>query len=198
MQPSRLGREWVLHGQRARRQFEEALETSNGDLIPQPLVLSLSLTETSDVGDPLDALVRNLDMLRRRLDPDRELGGLCACLAGDPAALPLLRDLVEAVGRRFPLTAGARRPWPCVIRGEQRLALQREVREIGFVLADEGQVTPACAPDLDQLGVGPGAISLIGGWRFEAPAGWRDYRAAIDAGLYPIVEARQGGGEPWK
>jgi hypothetical protein len=181
----------VLHGPRARQQFESALETSNGDPIPPPLTLHLALDCEGASGDPLDAMVRHLDMLRRRLDPDRELSAVTASLGLGEPALPLLADLVEAAGKRFPLAAGVRRPWLCLIRGEQRLRLQRALREVGFEPVEAHLEAAADALPADRFGIGPGAESAIGGWQFLAPAEWRDYRSAIDAWLYPVVQARQ-------
>jgi hypothetical protein len=181
----------VLHGPRARQQFETALETSNGDPIPPPLTLHLALDSEGASGDPLDAMVRHLDMLRRRLDPDRELSGVSASLALGEPALVLLADLVEAARKRFPLAASMRRPWFCLLRGEQRLRLQRALRELGFEAVEAISEAVADGTPADRFGIGPGAESAIGGWQFLAPGEWGDYRSAIDAGLYPVVQARQ-------
>ncbi|MCB1553302.1 MAG: hypothetical protein KDJ14_05790 [Xanthomonadales bacterium] len=193
MQPLRIGTPWVLHGSRARCQFESALENSNGDPIPPLLSIHLALECKDGRGDPLDAMVRNLDMLRQRLDPDREISGLSASLGEADDGVALLAELLQAVGKRFPLTFSRPGRWPCVIRGERRLQLQlqRELRQLGFCPVDaiSSSATPP-APS-DRFGIGPGAASCMSGWQFLAPNEWSEYRSSIDAGVYPVVQAKQ-------
>lgn len=180
----------VLCGSRARMKFEEALNDSNADLIPQPLVLTVSLGDTDSTGDPLDALVRNLDMLRRRLDPDREVRALWTQVASG-TSLRLMSDLVDALWRRFPFRPLNTHSMRCVIQGDCAPNDRALLQATGFELDTSGSEAEPNASTGDILGIGPGANSTIGGWRFLFDGDWPSYRAAIDAGLFPVSRAQR-------
>ena len=180
----------VLCGARARRKFEEALSDSNADLIPQPLVLTVSLVDSGSSSDPLDALVRNLDMLRRRLDPDREVRAVWTRIASGKS-LSLMNDLVDALWRRFPFRPLSPRSMRCMIQGDCAPSDRALLKATGFELDPSDSQAEPDSSSGDLLGIGPGANSTIGGWHFFVDGDWISYRAAIDAGVFPVNRAQR-------
>lgn len=190
MKPISMFRGLVLHGSLARRQFVEALAGSNQDLIPQSMRLNIRFGRDAGCGpgDRLDALVRNLDLLRRHLDPDRQIRVIRADLEGDSPGSELLAELIAAVRQRFPAFVAACETTLGRSRGSEPLPPRRPVGRPQLRLVASAPAIDAFAKD--SLGLGPGAESRIGGWRFEAPQAWSAYRAVMEGGEFPVASAQ--------
>lgn len=145
-------------------QLRRAILVSNGDLIPRPLRLRVTLAVSTP--SYLSRLAREADLVARLFDRDREVAALAFdCNPSEAASDSVLNDLLLALHAQFHLAPGlmdaarARCPGPG---------------------ADE------IDPDHDLIGLGVGAVSTIGGVTFRNLEDLSAWQRAIDAGQLPV------------